>query len=159
MVVITGSQSSRAEIYKALRFLTNESGYKDNPFLMLAIAATTSAKSETPAFSSAAVNQSAIANAVKAANISLYGNSAKNSFSTISRLERARIYYWASSLYDGINANYEARNRRWIERFLSISDNGRASLKAGDFISIANSNQNSIRVSFESEKNRTFSKS
>jgi hypothetical protein len=152
MVTITGSQSSRAEIYKALRFLTNESGYKNNPFLMLAIAATTSAKSNTPSFSSAAVNQSAIADAVKAANAGLYGNSAKNSFSTISRLEGARINYWASSLYDGINANYEARNRRWIERFSSMSDDERGSLEVGDVISIANSNQNSIRAPFESEK-------
>ena len=152
MVIITGSLSSRSEIYKALKFLTVESGYKENPFLMLAIAATTSAKSETPAFSSAAVNQSAIADAVKTANASLYADSAKNSFSTINRLEAARINYWASSLYDGINANYEARNRRWIERFLSMSDNERASLKTGDFISIANSNQNSVRAPFVSEK-------
>ncbi len=151
MVIITGSPSSRAEIYKALRFLTNESGYKNNPFLMLAIAATTSAKSETPAFSSAAVNQSAIADAVKTANTNLYGNSTNKSLSTLSRLEAARINYWASSLYDGINANYEARNRRWIERFLSISDNERASLKVGDFISIANSNQNSVRAPYPSE--------
>lgn len=33
MVTVAGSQSSRVEIYKAFRFLTNESGYKNNPFL------------------------------------------------------------------------------------------------------------------------------
>lgn len=78
MVMISGSKASHAEIYRSLRFITNESGYKDNPFLMLAVAATTSYQSDAPSFGSAAVNRSAIAAAVRVANVSLYGSSTKN---------------------------------------------------------------------------------
>lgn len=52
MVTIEGSGASRYQIFQALRFLTNESGYKNNPFLLIAFARTTIYKSETPSIGS-----------------------------------------------------------------------------------------------------------
>lgn len=57
MNTMTGTPSARFQIYKALKILTNESGYKNNPFLMIALAATTSYKSNTPSIGSAEINQ------------------------------------------------------------------------------------------------------
>lgn len=153
MVTIASSQTSRGEILRAVKFLSNESGYKNNPFLLIAAAAATSYKSETASFSSAEVNQGSIAAAIKATNESLYNSSSKNAVATINRSEAASLNYWASNLYDNVNAGGEARNRRWIERFLNMSDTERNSLKPGDMISIANPTQNSIRPPFVSEKN------
>jgi hypothetical protein len=152
MLTISGSQASRGEVFQALRFLTNESGYKNNPFLLLAFAATTSFRSETPSFGSDEVSQEKIATAVRAANESLYNNRSKSAQAKISAQEAAKINQWASILYDGVNANDKATNRRWIERFLSMSDAERSSLKEGSIISINRPDVTQIRGQFPSEQ-------
>lgn len=151
MTTITATQASRDEIYKALRFLTNESGYKNNPFLLLGLAATNCSRSDTPIFRYTEVSEVAIAAAVKAANESLYRNS-KTSFSTINNLEAARINLWAGILYDNISNNEGAVNRRRVERLLSMPDTERQSLTEGDEIELVASGQTVMRSSSASEK-------
>lgn len=144
--------NSRPQLYKALKFLTNESGYKNNPFLMIALAGTTAYKSDVTAMGSSGINQAEIANTVRMTNELLYNNSSKSPLSRISRAEAAQINFWAGILYDNVNANNEATNRRWIERYLSMSDAERNSYKEGDLVSIANSSQNAVRGDFPSER-------
>ncbi len=151
MVAIAGSSNSRGEIYYALRTLINEAGYKNNPFLLIAFAATTSYKSDSPSIGSGAVNQTAIANAVKAVNDNLYNSSAKLFVPKINRSEAAQINLMASVLYDNLNFRDEATNRRWIDRFFGMSEAERKSLKEGDSISIAPSGVDSMRGPFVSE--------
>ena len=145
MVTIGSSPSSRGEIYKALRYLSNESGYKNNPFLMIALASIPTYKSDTPSFSSADVNQGTIANAVNIAYNNLYNNPAKSSVVKISRTEAAQINEWASTLYSNINANDQATDRSWIARFLKVDENERKNANEGDIISIALPGQNVAR--------------
>ena len=152
MMTIAGSATSRGEIYKALRFLTNESGYKDNPFLQIAFAGTTAYKSETPAWGSSAMDQTAIAKAVAEANQSLYNENTKSSLTKITRQEAAQINHWASVLYDNVNANDQATDSRWMERILSMPKTERQKLKEGDVYSIANPNEVSMRGLFPSER-------
>ena len=151
MATITTKQTSRDEIYKALRFLTNESGYKGNPFLLIALAATTCSKSDTPVFRYPEVTEAVIAAAVKAANDSLYRNS-KTSYSTINTQEAARVNLWGATLYDNINNNEGTLNRRRIERLLSMSDTERRSLIEGDEIDLIASGQTAVRSPSSSEK-------
>jgi hypothetical protein len=134
MVTIEGAGASRNQIYQALRFLTNESGYKNNPFLMIAFARTTIYNSSTTAISSSQVNQLQLSNAIKATNESLYNISAKNSLTKISKSEAAMINYWASDLYSKSNDENQAIQRRWIKRYLEIPDEERNLYNEGDII-------------------------
>ncbi len=144
VATITTSNAARDELYKALRFLTNEAGYKNDPFLLLATAATTCSRSDNPVFRYPAITEAVIAAAVKAANERLYSDS-KNSASTITTQEAARINLWAATLYDSINAADSAAHRRRIERLLSMSDAERGSLRQGDEIGVFEPQENVIR--------------
>jgi len=134
MITIADSGTSRIQIFRALRFLTNESGYKDNPFLLIALARTTVYKSETPSIGSEEYNHSMIENALKATDEDFYDNAAKSALTKVSRQEAAQINHWARELYLDSNGDEKALNRKWIERFLNMSDEERASLKEGDVI-------------------------
>jgi len=134
MITIGGSGASRYEIFRALRFLTNESGYKDNPFLLIALARTTVYRSETPSMGSEVYDHSLIERALKATNDDLYDNSVKSHLTKVNRQEAAQINHWAGELYVDSNAVEKSLNRKWIERFLSMSDEERATLKEGDVI-------------------------
>ena len=126
MVTVGASNASRTEIFLALRFLTNESGYKNNSFLLLALAASSS--------SSTTVNAAVINNAVQAANNDLYNGSSKSYAAQMSRGEAARINLWAGQMYQDIHADNAAADRRWIERFLSMSDEERSDYREGEII-------------------------
>jgi len=134
MITIADSGASRNQIFRALRFLTNESGYKDNPFLLIALARTIVYKSETPSIGSDTYNHSLIENALKATNEDFYDNSAKSALTKVNRQEAAQINYWARELYLDSNDAEKALNRKWMARFLNMSDEERASLKEGDVI-------------------------
>ena len=129
MVTVGASNTSRTEVFQALRFLTNESGYKNNPFLLLAFASASASGSLN-------INQGAINNAVQAANNGLYGGSTKSYAVKIDRNEAARINLWAGQMYQNIHADNDAANRRWIERFLTMSDDERATYREGEIIEI-----------------------
>ena len=107
MITIASSSSSRHEIFQALRFLANESGYKNNPFLLIAIARTQVFVNYASPFDNPVYDQSLIANAVKSANDNLYSSNPK-----INNLEAATINQIASRLYDEAHANNKATNRR-----------------------------------------------
>ena len=77
--------------------------------------------------------QSLIANALKAANVNLYGTSQSN-INKISRQEAAMINHWASDLYTESNAREDALNRSWIERFLTMPDAERDEYEPGEVI-------------------------
>ncbi len=134
MVTIEGAGTSRPQIYQALRFLTNESGYKNNPFLMVAFARTTIYNSFAPSIGSSQVDQLQLSNAVRATNESLYGVSGKNSLTKINKSEAAMINYWIGDLYSKSKDENQAIHRRWIKRYLEISDEERNLYNEGDII-------------------------
>lgn len=136
MNTIAGSGASKPQIFRALRFLTNESGYKDNPFLLVAFAQTTIYQSDAPSMGSSQINQAQIAETIRATNASLYNSQSKSSLVKISKAEAAAINGWTSDLYGKSNAANEANNRRWIERFLTMSPDERDSYTDGDLISL-----------------------
>ncbi len=138
-------------MHHALRFLTNELGYSKNPFLAIAMAATTSYKSDVPSFGSEQVAQSKIAEALGMVNHNLHLTSIKSPLVKIDSQEAASINFWASTLYDEVNAADRATERRWIERMLSMSENEKKYLKEGDIFSIADPTRNSVRGEFPSE--------
>lgn len=153
MNAMIGAPGVRPEMHRTLKALTDGAGYKNNPFLMIAFAATTAYRSETPAIGSFSVSRGKIAEAIRATNEKLYYNSSKSARNKISPSEAAQINSWASILYDAISAGDDATNRRWIGRILSMSDDERRSLKEGDVFSIANPAQTAMRGPFQSEKN------
>lgn len=134
MIAISGSPTAREEIFRALSFLANESGYKNNPFLLIAMARARIYKSDMLAWGSAATEQTLIFNATKSANENLLWNRSQSALSKISKTEAARINHWASSLYNESGAQDKAIQREWIERYLTISDEERATLNIGDVI-------------------------
>lgn len=136
MVTIEGSGVSRYEIHRAIRFLTNEAGYKNNPFLLIARARTTIYKSDTLSMGSNAFEQSMVTDAIKATNESLYNPSVKTPLTKITNLEAAQINFWASELYVKSNSEWQANQRRWIERFLKMSDEERNSYSEGDVVDL-----------------------
>ena len=133
ITTIQGSGESHYQIFQALRFLTNESGYKDNPFLLIALARAQIYNGKMPSMVSKGYYQSLIADALKAANFSLYGNS-KSDVNKISRQEAAMINHWGSDLYGESNAREESLNRSWIERFLTMPDAERDEYEPGEVI-------------------------
>jgi hypothetical protein len=146
MNTIAGSGAARGEIYRALRFLTNESGYKNNPFLMLAFAQTTIYQSDVPSMGSSQVGQGQIANVIKLTNESLYNPQTKSSLTKISKAEAAAINSFASNLYSQSNADAEANNRRWIERFLKMKPEEKDLYEDGDLISLSAPNETVLRA-------------
>lgn len=152
MTTISGSPASRGQIFYALRFLTNEAGYKNNPFLLIAFASTTAFQTNGSSFTVIKRDEAAIANAVRAANEILYNDSTKQFAGKIDRSEAIRINLMASTLYDNINDPDEATFRCWVDRFLGMSETERKSLKEGDTVSIAPPDVNSMRGPFDSEK-------
>ena len=141
--ITTTDRQTKVQIHYALRFLTNESGYKKNPFLLLAFAKTTIYSSDEPSFSSPSFNQTQIGIAVRAANESLFES--KSELTKISKMEAAIINNWASELYKGANAHTESLNRSWIERFLTMSPQERDSYDDGDLIPMIPPNQTAVR--------------
>ncbi len=136
MMTIESSGASRYEIHQALRFLTNEAGYKNNPFLLIAFSRTTIYKSNTPSMGSNAFEQSMVTNAIKATNESLYNPSVKSALTKINKQEAAQINSWASELYSKSNAEEQYIQRKWIARWLSMSPEERDTYKEGEIVEI-----------------------
>lgn len=136
LMITIAASPLKNQIFQALRFLSNESGYKNNPFLLIAMARTTVYTSDTPSIGSNEVNQSAIAAAVKAANENLYNGASKTALTKITKTEAAAINFWASDLYSQSNAEDKANQRRWVRRFLTVTDAERAGYNEGDPIEI-----------------------
>lgn len=151
MVTIEGAGNNRSQFYQAFRFLTNESGYKDNPFLLLAFARTTIYQSSTPSMGSTQVNQSQIANAVTSANNNLYNSSMKNRLGKIDKSEAMAINNWASDAYRKSNAEQESKNRDWIVRFMGMSEEEKNSYNDGDLIPILPPNTRVVRTPTNNE--------
>lgn len=145
---IAGSLSSKNQMYEALRFLSNESGYRNNPFLLLAIAQTKSNLTNSPQFGTNAL----VAESIKALNENLYGKNPK-----ITRSEAAVLNQFASNFYTKLNAQDLATETRWMERIYGMSNNERTYLQEGDIYSIMppgpiNSQVNPVRDLYKAEK-------
>jgi len=147
MIEIAASGKNRYQINRALRTLTNEAGYKDNPFLLIALARTTVYKTTAPAFGSPQTNYLLVSKAVNAANKSLYDSASKSQLRKISRTEAGAINRWASEMYRESNLENNSIRRLWISRFLSMTVEERDSFEEGDIIQIVNTNVNEQSIS------------
>lgn len=139
MLSISGFGKNRQEIYRSLRTLTNEAGYKNNPFLLIAFAHTTNYQSGTTSVGVYQSDYLAISMALKSANERLYDPSL-GGIAKLSREEAAEINLWGSKLYEVNNLQVDSIRRLWISRYFSLSDEDKKGIEPGNVIQFFNPN-------------------
>ena len=129
-----GSLDSSGQISAALSHLTDKAGYQDNPLLILvkANAALTEYRMKSgPGYDINA--RTLLAETIRKANSNFIFGSDQSPHS-LSRVEAGFVSRYASSLYNQLGDNKEARERDWAARFYEMGDEERAALSEGDMI-------------------------
>jgi hypothetical protein len=139
LLTISASGRYSPQIFRALRFLANELGYKNNPYLLLAMAQSNMVTSDVPSVGNPVFDQALINNAIAATNANLNNTSSKSALMRISSTEAAFLNRQASLLYSRAGNDQEARNRDWIDRFLTMSAAERSGFSEGDLVELTSS--------------------
>lgn len=127
-------------------------GMTNNQFLMLALAQTTIYQTNQPSIGSAQFNQAQIGDIIKIADESLYNPQTKSALTKITKTEAAAINGLVGNLYSQLNADTEANNRRWIERFLKMKPEERDSYDDDDLILLTAPKETVLRSPTSNER-------
>ncbi len=152
MVAISSSPETRIGLFRALRYLTNESGYNDNPFLWILWARIGNFTDKLTMVSTGGINQNDVISAVTTANNWLYFDDSTPAERNLTRLEAAALNDWAGLIYTDKNIAGKANNRRWIARFFSMSQEERDYYYDDDLIPLIPPDQEAISAPTKTSK-------
>lgn len=137
MLIITGSPESAEQISKALSELTNQNGYVDNPFLILANAKASAVKYSImsgPGYDIEA--KSILTNAARVVSNNYNFKTYTHLSAYIRREESAYLNSRISQIYQQIGAVKESKDREWMARFYGVTETERQEMEEGDLIEI-----------------------
>lgn len=126
-----------ADVAVALGYLIAQDRFSSNPFLLIARAKIDTENviwKKGPGYDT--LISPLIAQAVKAANESVNGNSSRKFPPPITRAEASYINREAAYMFAQIGKDKDFQQRDWLSRFYGMTDEERAGLNEGDIISI-----------------------